>query len=493
LDPSIETKLGKTLWPLAKAHGGESGFRMLAAGIDGLTARIEMIDASQRSLDIQSYIFRADESGDLVAQALLRAADRGVRIRALIDDGETIPGDEKILALAASRGIEIRIFNPLRYRGHVRAIRGAEFLFEKGRLDYRMHNKLMVADNAVAIIGGRNIGDQYFQIDPESQFGDDDVVVAGPVVQRLSGVFDEFWNGPLAVPAQAVDRKHTSEQALSKYRAELAQHQERLDAEHRAPKDAAKQPFSAVISNGSPLIWSQVKLVYDSPDKKNVDKGDSPGRLIYEAMAEQANTVDTELLMVTPYFVPSPSELAILKAERERNARVRILTNALEAAPNLSAHSGYMHYRVELLREGVELHEERALLGSARGSGQTKVISRHGNYALHAKLFVFDCKTLFIGSMNFDQRSKHLNTEIGLLISSPELSREAALRFEALTQLDNSYAVSLKEQSPANNPRLVWTTREAGTIVHYETEPARSRWQRMKVKLLSILPLDKEL
>jgi putative cardiolipin synthase len=493
LDPSIETNLGKTLGALGKGHGSDSGFRMLSAGIEGLTARIEMIDAAQRSLDIQSYIFRADRSGNLVAQALLRAADRGVRVRILIDDGETVRGDEKILSLAANPRIQVRIFNPLRYRGHNGAIRGAEFLLEKGRVDYRMHNKLMIADNAAAIIGGRNIGDQYFQIDSESQFGDDDVVVTGPIVQRLSGVADEFWNGPLAIPAQAVDKKDTSERALSTYQADLGNHEAHPDSEPGAPKDVPKQPFSDIVSGRAPLVWSQVKLVYDSPDKKDVDKGDAPGRLIYKAVAEQASAVSTELLMVTPYFVPSQSEMAILKGERERNARVRILTNALEAAPSLSAHSGYMHYRVALLQQGVELYEVRALLGSARGSGQTKGISRHGNYGLHAKLFVFDRKTLFVGSMNFDQRSKHLNTEIGLLIASPELSRQTALRFEALTQLDNAYAVSLSDNRAGKGPGLVWTTREASTVVHYESEPARSAWQRVKVKLLSILPLDREL
>jgi putative cardiolipin synthase len=211
--------------------------------------------------------------------------------------------------------------------------------------------------------------------------------------------------------------------------------------------------------------------------------------LIYKAVAEQANAVSTELLMVTPYCVPSSEELAVLKAERERHARVRILTNSLEAAPSLEAQSGYMHYRVPLLQEGVELYEVRALLGSTRGSGQGKAISRHGNYGLHAKMYVFDRKTSFVGSLNFDQRSKHLNTEIGLMIDSTELSGEIATRFDALTQPDNSYVVTLSE----NAKHLVWSTEENGTLVHYEKEPARNGWQRTKVGLLSLLPLDHEL
>ena len=171
---------------------------------------------------------------------------------------------------------------------------------------------------------------------------------------------------------------------------------------------------------------------------------------------------------------------------------MRILTNSLEAAPSAEAQSGYMHYRVQFLQEGVELHEVRAMLGSMRGSGQGKAISRHGNYALHAKLFVFDRKTAFVGSMNFDQRSKRLNTEIGLLIASPELSADIATRFDALTQLDNSYAVTLSDGATGKQ-HLVWTTQEAGTVVHRDTEPARNAWQKMKVRLLSALPLEREL
>jgi putative cardiolipin synthase len=489
LDPTIESSLGKTFLPIAKSHGSDSGFRMVAAGIVGLTARVEMIDAAQRSLDLQYYIFRADEAGNLIVQALLRAADRGVRIRLLVDDAETVTGDEKILSLSAHAGFEVRIYNPLRYRGHNKIRRGAEFLFNKARLDYRMHNKLLVADNVVAIIGGRNIGSQYFQIDPGSQYGDDDVVVAGPVVPRLSATFDEFWNSPMAIPAQAADKLGASEQALAKYLAALAVLRRPLSTDDA---QAPKQSFVDIKSGHLPLYWAPVKLVYDSPDKKDVGKGTVPGRLIYNAIADQASKASTELLIVSPYFVPSSDELARLTGALERHARVSILTNSLESAPSAEAQSGYMRYRVRLLHAGVELHEVRALLGSAQGSGQGAAISQQGHYALHAKLFVFDRKTAFVGSMNFDERSKRLNTEIGLLIASPELSREIATRIDELTQLDNSYAVTLSDGANGKR-RLIWTTREAGTVVQHETEPARNAWQRMKVRLLSVLPLQREL
>jgi cardiolipin synthase C len=488
-----DTGLGKSFHGLTKDRGSDSGFCMISTGIDGLTVRLEMIDASQRSLDVQSYIFRADNSGNLVVQALLRAADRGVRIRILVDDGDTVSGDERILALAAHAGFEVRIYNPLRCRGHKPVLRGAEFLFNKSRVDYRMHNKLMVADNAVAIIGGRNIGDQYFQIDPQSQFGDDDVVVAGPIVQRLSGVFDEFWNAPNAIPAQAIDKRDTSDRALSDYLTILDEYRQRLVSRGSDEvRGQPKQPFSDIISGKAQLHWGPVELAYDSPDKKDTDRGAVRGRLISKALIKQANAVSTELLIVTPYFIPSPDELAALKGERERHARIRILTNSLKAAPSLEAHSGYMHYRVPLLQEGVELYEVRALLGSTSGSGEGKKMATRGTYALHAKLFVFDRRIAFVGSMNFDERSKHLNTEIGLLIASPELSSEISARFDALTTVANSYAVTLSQDAKGQE-HLWWTTEEKGQLVHFETEPARNAWQRAKVKFLSALPLDKEL
>ncbi len=488
--PATDTPLGRLNQALMAAHGSKSGFKMVSVGVQGLVARIDMIDAAQRTLDVQSYIFRNDKSGREVVKALIRAADRGVRVRVLVDDGETISGDEKILSLSAHAGLEVRIFNPLVYRGHNRIRRAAEFLFDKARVDYRMHDKLMVADNAVGIIGGRNIGDQYFQIDPQSQFGDDDVIVAGPVVPQLSQVFDRFWNDPIAVPAPAIDRGHTNGQALDRYIAELAQSS---PAQHTGEDDSLtdERPFQDLLSGKIMLHWAAAKVIYDSPDKKEVEKGKLPGSLIYGAITEQMKETATELLTVTAYFIPSKDELSELKAARERHVRVGVLTNSLKAAPSSEAHSGYMHYRVRLLQEGVELYEVRALLGSARGSGQGQKISRHGNYALHAKLLIFDRRRLFVGSMNVDQRSKHLNTEIGLLIDSPELSAEVITRFDALTGPNNSYRLSL--QGNGTHPRLRWTTREGGTTVNYDTEPADNVWQRLKVRLLTWLPLDREL
>jgi putative cardiolipin synthase len=212
------------------------------------------------------------------------------------------------------------------------------------------------------------------------------------------------------------------------------------------------------------------------------------GRLMERAVAAAARGVKSELLMVTPYFVPTADEMQLLLDLRARHVNVRILTNSLQSAPELAAQSGYMKFRIPLLKQGVDLHEARSFLGNARGSGQTKRISSYGNYALHAKIIVFDRDQVFMGSMNFDQRSRRLNTEVGLIIDSPELALQSALRFQGMVQPENAYSVELRDEH-----RLLWKTREDGKDVAYDREPARNERQRWEVKLLSYLPLDREL
>jgi putative cardiolipin synthase len=344
-------------------------------------------------------------------------------------------------------------------------------------------------------LGGRNIGDQYFQIDPASQFADDDVFAAGPITQQISMTFDEFWNSALAIPAQALANGKSSHAALRTHRDDLkVEHrQAKADGVDYVKRVEAGEPFAGIVAGRLPLIWAHAQLLCDSPDKKKVQGGDMVGRLMHRAVAETTLATQSELLMVTPYLIPGDEGMAIFKDLRQRNVRVRILTNSLESSSVLLAQAGYMQYRWPLLTSGVELYEIRSLLGNARGSGQTSAISRYGNYSLHAKLFVFDRQKVFLGSMNFDQRSMHLNTEIGLIIDSPALAEQIARRFEAMVQPANAYTLALRPSDAEASPTLVWRTEEDGQAVAYETEPARSHWQRIKAHFLSLLPLDKEL
>jgi putative cardiolipin synthase len=499
LDHPENTSLGGKFASASREHGGTSAFRIITVGVDGFLTRVQMIDGAERTLDLQYFIFRGDETGRLLTDALLRAADRGVRVRVLIDDGDTIAGDEQIIALNAHAAIEIRIFNPFAYRGHGKLQRTGELLFNASRLDYRMHNKLLVADNAVALIGGRNIGNQYFQMDPESQFADDDVFVAGPIVRQLSATFDEYWNSRLAIPAEALGRKQQTAAALADHREQASvRPRQSLQALKTGGIDyvkriATSEPYAGIISGQLPLVWAHAQVVCDSPDKKHVENGALTGRLMTQPVGDAARAVQSELLMVTPFFIPADEEVQLLKDLRQRHVRVRILTNSLESTPELAAQSGYLHYRVPLLEDGMELYEVRSLLGNARGSGQTAKLSRYGNYALHAKLFVFDRRRVFIGSMNFDQRSKRINTEIGLIIDSPELAQQTVTRFDRMVRPDNAYALSWREAVGGAPAHLVWDTREDGKDVEYTQEPARSAWQRFDLRFLSWLPLDHEL
>jgi cardiolipin synthase C len=490
-----QTRFGRQFADAAREHGGNSGFHMLAVGVDGFLARVQMINAAERTLDLQYFIFRADETGQLLTEAALRAADRGVRVRVLIDDGETISGDEQLVALDAHPQIEVRTFNPFAYRGHAKALRALEFTLSNSRLDYRMHNKLMVVDNSIALIGGRNIGDRYFQVDPQWQVADDDVFAAGPIVKALSVTFDEYWNSAVAIPVRALSKGKTSDAALARYREFLSEHRQqvKLGGTDYASRVASGEPLAGMLSGRLPLVWAHAQVVCDSPEKKRVEKGGMIGRLMHRPVAKTVAAVQSELLMITPYFIPGDEGMQLFGDLRKRNVRVRVLTNSLESANVLAAHSGYMHYRLPLLEEGVELYEVRSLPGNARGSGETAQMTRYGNYSIHAKLFVFDRQRLFIGSMNFDQRSMHLNTEIGLIIDSPELAQQIAARFQSMASPPNSYALTLLPRGEGRPPRLVWRTEEDGKAVEYETEPARSDLQRFKVHLLSLLPLDKEL
>jgi putative cardiolipin synthase len=493
-DHPEDTRLGRQFAAAVQTHEGNSGYRMLQAGIEGFATRVQMLGAAEHTADLQYYIFREDQTGQLLTDAVLRAADRGVRVRILIDDAEKVDGDERIAALDAHPNIEIRVFNPFAYRGTATIFRAVEFTLEKGRLDYRMHNKLFLIDNAIGLVGGRNIGDQYFQIDPESQFGDDDIFAAGPIVKELSTVFDEFWNCSLAIPVEALDGKQPAT-VLENFRRTLAEHrrEKRADGADYEKRVLTGEPLAGLLAGKAPLVWSKAQLVYDSPEKRRVVKGQAAGLLINDPVAAAAGAVEKELLVVSPFFVPGKQGMDLFDQLRARNVAVRVLTNSLEATPEIAAQSGYMHYRIPLLEEGVQLYEIRALLANTRGSGETQAIAQFGNYALHAKLFVFDRRSVFVGSMNFDQRSMQLNTEIGLLIDSPELAQQTAARFEAMTQPTASYAVQLRKGEGGEGEHLVWRTVENGKAIEYQREPARDARQRLEVRLLSLLPLDKEL
>jgi cardiolipin synthase C len=489
LDRPEATSLGREIDAAARTHAGLSGFRFLASGEDGLRARVELADAAQKSLDLQYFLIQNDVTGKLLIGTVLRAADRGVHVRMLIDDTEDLARDKQITALAAHRGIEIRIFNPYYARGAFNVFRYGEFLVDR-RLNYRMHNKVFVADNAAAILGGRNIGDEYFAASAHIERGDFDVLAMGPIVRRISTTFDAYWNSDLAIPIEALLAAKPGNEALEAYRAELEQNRKNAQTSARVPDLATADPVHALLDGDGALVWSKAEVLYDNPDKSKVESGEKDGPLLRERLAQALDKVDGELLIVSPYLVPANDGMRLLEQLRSRGVRVRIVTNSLASTDFPAVHSGYEHYRTRMLDDGVELYEVRPAPEATDDHGQSLKSPSSGQFSMHAKLFVFDRQRVFVGSMNFDYRSLRLNTEIGLLIESPVLAKQASERFDAIAQPANCYIPHLAAPDAFGHRQIAWRTEENGKTVELTTEPSGTLVRGLQASLLTLLPLD---
>ena len=486
-----QTRLGHQLAAAKAGHPGTSGFKLLPVGIDSFLLRMEMAAAAERTLDVQYFVIQSDDAGQLLIEALLKAADRGVRIRVLLDDSGTFGREAQIRTLAGYANVELRLFNPFAYRGDLGVFHDAEFLVDASRLNYRMHNKLFVVDNEIGIVGGRNVGDEYFQGGRDFEFGDYDIIAAGPIVNQISNTFDTFWNSPMAIPIDALAGGKPSARELDDYRGGLAAHREMIAANAPYMRAlVAGEPLAAMLSGKSSLVWAKAEVIYDSPEKAKVEDGEQGGRLLRHRLGEVAKQVQSELIIVSPYFVPGPGGMKFFEGLRGRNVSVRILTNSLASTDMSIVHSGYQAFRVPLLELGVQLYEVRPVLGQPTVRGDQLKSPSSGMYALHAKVFVFDRERVFVGSMNLDQRSLHLNTEIGLIIDSPELARQIVGRFAEIARPANSYVLMLSVADGLGQRHLVWHTLEDGKSVDFDQEPAVTFWQRLKVDMLSLLPLD---
>jgi putative cardiolipin synthase len=488
-----QTRVGRKVDALAKAHAGLSGFRLFASGSDSFTLRVQMADRAERTLDVQYFIFKDDDTGQLLMSAMLRAAARGVRVRVLMDDTEARGKDDRVALLAANPNVEVRLYNPFYYRGPVALIRYAEFALTMSRLDYRMHNKLFVVDNALAIAGGRNVGDEYFDQGKAPQFGDYDVFAMGPIVRDLSKSFDAYWNSALSIPVQALFGDRPTGPKLEGVKEQLAahKHEMRQSDEERAIRSG--QPLAGILDgDGGGVVWATAEVLADSPDKANVEDGDSVGALFRRRLLRSAAEVKRELLIVSPYFVPGEKGEALIEKLRARGVRVRVLTNSLLSTDVPAVHAGYRRYRIPLLRAGVELYEVKPLPGKPHPRGGLLKSPSSGQFSLHAKAFVFDRKQVFIGSANFDRRSLHLNTEIGLMIDSSELARQVLTRFDTIANPANSFVLALDDDAKGT-ARLEWKSVREGRPVVYREEPGHDGWREFAVDLYALLPIDDQL
>lgn len=465
-----DTRLGKALMPLTMAHPGLAGIHALADGRDAFAARAVLAQAADRSLDVQYYIWRNDTTGRLMFDALRAAAERGVRVRLLLDDNNTAGLDASLAALDAHPMIEVRLFNP----NGIRAVRAVGMAADFMRLNRRMHNKSFTADNQVTIIGGRNVGDEYFGAAGEISFADLDVIAAGPVVRAVSDDFDLYWNSPSAYPLVLLAPDAAAAPAL------------KPDAEAQAYIEAIKRSafLEQLVEGSLPLEWARARFVSDDPAK--VMGTAAPEANIAFKLRDILGEPQRSLDLVSPYFVPGKEGTAAFVDLAKKGTRTRILTNSLEATDVAAVHAGYAKWRKPLLESGVTLYElrreatdepTRDKRGSGSGIGSSDA-------SLHAKTFGVDGNRVFVGSFNFDQRSIHLNTEMGMVIDSPALARRLTETLDR-TLPTRAYEVKLDDRGS-----VIWLERRGDQVIRHEKEPGTSWFKRAAVKALSWLPID---
>ena len=483
------TSLGRAFAQQASVHPGESGVHVLDVGTDAFLARAALADTAEHSLDLQYYSLRGGRTTQLLADRLVAAAERGVRVRLLLDGLDAAGRNREIGALVAHPRIEVRLFNPFLRQTGPAVWRLAEFLGDGPRLNRRMHNKLWIADGAGAIVGGRNLGDAYFDSRPDVNFTDLDLLVVGPVVPQLSRSFDEYWNSDWAVPIATLvpapsGRDGTERPPEGVAPAAVAVRQTGLG------QRLASNDFSRLLTSGTlPMSWAPTHAVYDKPAKIEDHQGDDPVTHIGPHLRDLGDSAQTELLLISPYFIPDAAGRALLEEMSGRGVRVRVLTNSLASTDVPLVHFGYARHRVELLREGVELHELRPL-GGTSASHDTRLFARSTASSLHAKAFIVDRRIAFVGSMNFDPRSRHLNTEVGVIVESTALATQLARVFDEAFQPQHSFQVVLDHDRQAPGS-LAWVTEENGKVVRYGDEPFVGFLKRWWFRALSaVVPED---
>ncbi|KVR02682.1 phospholipase [Burkholderia ubonensis] len=486
LPADAATPLRDALAAPVAARPGESGFRLLADGAAALQMRIALARAATRTLDMQYYIATEDTTGKLLLGAALYAADRGVRVRMLVDDLNFRDIDRVMAALNTHPNIEIRVFNPFGASQRDVMQRTAIFFTRIDRFTRRMHNKAMIADNQVAIVGGRNLGDEYFSASPTLQFRDLDVLAAGPVTHDISASFDAYWASGSSYPLRVLNHQTFDPKELDAMRDELRAHW-RENAEPYNAKPLNATPLAQQIARGElGLVWAPAEFEADAPDKvaQPTDGYVSPPM---RRLAELIRAAQQEFLAFSPYFVPHDAGVKILGDTTARGVRVAILTNSLAATDAVAVQAGYGPYRVPLLRHGVELYEYKAR------PGRPRLLGSRSRASLHAKAYVIDREILVIGSMNLDPRSTHLNTELALVIHSPALAQQVATIFARATQPDESYRVQLAALSGPGASELTWTGTDEGVLRTYHVDPYAGLLRNVLTGVFMLLPVDDQL
>lgn len=478
-------RLASAIAPLAAEHQGDSGVVPLVDAREAFAARVLLARQAEFTLDVQYYIWRHDITGTILFEALHEAAERGVKVRLLLDDHNTAGLDATLKGLHQHPNIQVRLFNPLR----LRRPRMLNYLFDFKRVNRRMHNKAFVVDGEVVISGGRNIGDEYFGATSDVLFADLDVLLIGPVVKKVQTDFDRYWESESAWPLERLFSL-TKPQDLSILHAIAERYKQ--DAKAQAYVKAIEElPFiQQLLQRDLEIYWAPTQLVSDSPAKA-LGRA-KPQQMVPHQLKQVLDEPQSHTTLVSPYFVPTRTGVNELIAMAKRGVQIIILTNSLEATDVAVVHAGYAKWRRKLLRHGIQLFEMQRLSPLARRQERRarrqrlKGKERFGSSAssLHAKTFLVDSARVFVGSLNFDPRSAAINTELGFVMHS----RALAARIEAtIVETLPNYAYQLR----LIGNRIVWVERLGKQKSWYYSEPNASIWRRLAVRILERLPIER--
>ena len=460
-----------------------------ADGVDAFLARVALAQLAERSLDMQYFLWHEDLTGQVLLGFVLDAADRGVRVRLLLDDLDNQSLDEELYALDRHPNITVRLFNPFATRG----FKYVDFFTDTSRVNRRMHNKSFTADNQFAILGGRNIGDEYFDAREDQNFYDYDALVSGPVVERVSEAFDLYWNHEMAVPVHAFDHNDATDADLDALRVRLKAFLE-ANRDSQYAVDLDKSELAAALRNPHHVelydFFGDAQVIYDHPDKvlgKSPGESTSMGDLVWPRL----RAAKREIVAISPYYVPGDRGVEAAIEFVEEGLDTVVITNSYGSTDSSVVHAGYSRYREPLLAGGVKIFE---LKPSSRRPRRKGSVAYDSAARLHTKIFVIDRETVFIGSLNLDPRSIDINTEIGVLFDSPELAKIMLSRL-GTEGLEHVYRLELV-RSPSESKgefttytwNIEWIEQMDGETVHYTSEPEVGAWDSLKLFLLGFVP-----
>ena len=483
---TAQTTLAQIIQPLQEQHPDLTGYLVLFEPLEALATRLSLIDKAEKRLDLQYYIWDNDKVGSLALHALIRAADRGVKIRLLIDDNNAKSTEGIFLALAQHPNIEVKLFNPYRFRKY----RALDMILDLKRINRRMHNKSFIADHQVALIGGRNMTNQYYNVSDNYQFSDVDVMLVGTAVKDISHSFDEYWSHEYAYKVQEVVNQSAHHLSYESLKRQLDEHYERVTVQNYLDLTSNSQAIDSLMSRDIQLDWVKAEVVKDSPDKikSKAKKKEHLNFQLIQHLEQPEKNVD----LISAYFVPEKKGAKMLTDLAKDGVKVRVLTNSFKANDVAVVHAFYGKYRQNLLEHGVQLYEFLPALNKNDLDKNTEDLAKKAKVSikglsrssLHAKLMALDEKQVFIGSFNFDPRSAYLNTEIGVLLNSPPLAQAV---HTTMDENLSKYAYKLLLDA---NKKITWQRQTPQGPVIYTKEPRMKWWQRAGIKMLSWLPIE---